>query len=535
MPNQNTNYERRSTINELLARLISINYTQYPFNQSGKILYLNPMKILRFLKDPDSYPHETAKKINHHETHISHVFLCGEYAYKMKKDLDLGFLDFSSLEKRKYYCEEELRLNSIFAPELYLEVVPVYEKDGQFNFQEKGKVAEYLVKMREFDQDNIFSSIVEREDFSLDLFTELAQKLARMHEKADSNPEISSFASVAHIRKIADQNFEQTTKYIGQCISKKSFERIQAFTWDFIDQHQSLFEKRQKSGKIRECHGDLHLNNICLYKDKILLFDRIEFNKEFRNIDVVYDLAFLIMDLHFRKQPGVATRIVNEYFEQTGDYKGAALLSFYACMRAYIRGKVTSLRLDNNGQDKEAIKEEAEAYFDLAESYAESEKAKLWITTGLSGSGKSTVARKIAAKKSFLIIRSDALRKHLMGVPLYEKGPEHIYQPEVSHTTYNKLIELADFLTGFGVSVLLDAKFDKRKWRSKARQLAVEKQLDFKIIYCKAPPDELKRRLKQRSDDVSDSDVSLIDQQVNTFEDFSAEEKGYVVDASMYR
>jgi len=442
-------------------------------------------------------------------------------------------LDFSSLEKRKFYCEEELRLNSIFAPELYLEVVPIYENDGQFSFQEKGKVVEYLVKMREFKQENIFSTLVESDDFSLKLSTELAQKLADMHEKADSNPEISKFASVAHIRKIADQNFDQTAKYIGQCISKKSFERIEAFTLNFMDQHKSLFEKRQKSGKIRECHGDLHLNNICVYKDKIQFFDRIEFNKEFRNIDVVYDLAFLIMDLHFRNQQSAATRIVNEYFEQTGDYEGAALLSFYACMRAYIRGKVISFRLDNKAQDKEAIEAEARAYFNLAESYAAEEKAKLWITTGLSGSGKSTVARRIAAKKPFLIIRSDALRKHLMGAPLYEKGPEHIYQPEVSRTTYEKLIELADFLTDIGVSVLLDAKFDKRKWRSKARNAAMEKQLDFKIIYCDAAPDELKRRLKQRSDDVSDADVSLIDQQVKTFEDFSAEEKEYVLDASV--
>jgi aminoglycoside phosphotransferase family enzyme/gluconate kinase len=489
------------------------------------------MEILEFLKDPNSYPHEAAKEIEHLETHISHIFLCGKYAYKLKKNLDLGFLDFTSLEKRKFYCEEELRLNSIFAPEIYLDVLPIYESNGHFSFEKKGQVVDYLLKMREFSQDDIFSSIVEREDFTTELFTELAQKLAHIHQKAKSDKEISQFASPDHIRRIADQNFKQTSQYIGQCLTQKSFEQIQKFTLNFIDENESLFEKRQESGKIRECHGDLHLNNICLFNEKIQFFDRIEFNKEFRNIDVVYDLAFLIMDLHFRKQPDIATRVQNEYFEQTGDYKGAALLSFYACLRAYIRGKVTSFRLNNGDispQEKENIIAEAAAYFDLAESYAAKKKLKLYITCGLSGSGKSTVARRIAAKEEFLIIRSDALRKHITGVPLYEKGPEAIYKPEVSLATYDELVDLAEYLTGFGVSVLLDAKFDKRKWRAKAMNLAKEKELDFKIVYCKASPQELKNRLRQRNGDVSDADDSLIDQQVENFEDFSEEEKRYV-------
>ncbi|MCZ4408165.1 AAA family ATPase [Cryomorphaceae bacterium 1068] len=491
------------------------------------------MEIVDFLKDSESYPHETNADIKHLETHISHVYLCGDYAYKMKKSLDLGFLDFTSLEKRKFYCEEELRLNSIFAPELYLEVVPIYEKDGQFSFQQKGRVVEYVLKMKEFEQEQILSRIVERGDFTAELFTELAQKLARLHQKGVSSEEINSFASVGNIRKIALQNFAQTDKYKGKCISEKSFERIQKFTLNFINEHKVLFDARRQSGKIRECHGDLHLNNICLYKGEILFFDRIEFNEEFRNIDVVYDLAFLVMDLHFRKQFSLATRVINEYFEQSGDYEGAALLNFYAGMRAYIRGKVISFRSDNSeitDQEKDENRAEARAYFDLAESYATDQKAKLWITSGLSGSGKSTVARRIAAEKQFLIIRSDALRKHLTGVPLYEKGPEQIYNSEISQATYNKMIELADFLSSFGISVILDARFDNRKMRSKAMNLAEKKQLDFKIVYCQADPQVLKRRLDQRSGDVSDADASLIDQQIETFEDFSREENGYLFD-----
>jgi aminoglycoside phosphotransferase family enzyme/gluconate kinase len=492
------------------------------------------MEILRFLTNPDSYPHESARGIEHLETHISHIFLGGGYAYKMKKSLDLGFLDFTSLEKRKYYCEEELRLNSIFAPDIYLEVVPVYKNDGQLSFREEGEVVEYLLKMKEFKQEMIMSEIVERGDFSSDLCTELAHKLSRIHEKADSNEEISSYASVEQIRKVAEQNFAQTEKYIGRSISKKSFERIQSFTLNFIDEHKFLFEKRQEANKIRECHGDLHLKNICIFKDEIQFFDRIEFNKEFRNIDVVYDLAFLIMDLHFRDESSAATRITNEYFERTGDYEGMALLSFYACMRAYIRGKVISFRLEDESQDQGAIEAEAKNYFDLAESYAAKEKGKLWITCGLSGSGKSTEARRIAAKEPFFIIRSDALRKHLTGVALYEKGPDHIYSAEVSRATYEKLIELADFLTSFGVSVLLDAKFDKRKWRVETMDVAERKELDFKIVYCKATPGELKKRLKERSEDVSDADASLIDRQVEAFEVFGSEEKEYVEEASEF-
>ena len=493
------------------------------------------MEIVRFLQDPQSYPHETTAEIKHLETHISHVFLCGDYAYKMKKPLDLGFLDFTSLAKRKYYCEEELRLNSIFAPEIYLDVLPIYEKEGQFSFEQEGKVVEYVLKMRQFEQEQILSSKVEKGTISHDLLTELAQKLAGIHQKADSDQEISSFASVENIRKIADQNFAQTQDYIGTCISQQRFEQIQEFTLHFLDKHQTLFESRQQSGKIRECHGDLHLNNICVYNGEIQFFDRIEFNKEYRNIDVVYDLAFLIMDLHYRKEHRAATTVMNEYFEHSGDYEGAALLSFYACMRAYIRGKVTSFRLNDpeiNEQEKEAVIAEAKAYFELAASYAAPEQTAIWITSGLSGSGKSTVARKIAAQKTFLIIRSDALRKHLTGVPLYEKGPQDIYNSEVSQATYDKLIQLADFLTGFGVSVLLDARFDKIKWRTRAMKLALQRELEFKIVYCKAAPRELKRRLQQRTTDVSDASASLIDQQSKTFEDFTQEEKEFILEAS---
>jgi len=493
------------------------------------------MKILEFLTNPKSYPHPTSAKIRHLETHISHIFLCGEYAYKLKKGLDLGFLDFTSLEKRKFYCEEELRLNSIFAPEIYLDVVPIYKHEGQLSFQKDGEVVEYLLKMREFNQEDIFSSIVERDDFSTDLFTELAQKLARVHQKAASNAAISAYASPENIRKIADQNFAQTHQYIGRCLSKVSFERIRKFTLSFIEENDLLFKSRQESGRIRECHGDLHLNNICIYKGEIQFFDRIEFNKEFRNIDVIYDLAFLIMDLHHKNQRALATRVMNEYLEQTGDYKGAALLSFYASLRAYIRGKVTSFRLNNvdiSPEEKDNIIEEATSYFDLAESYAAKKKPGLYITCGLSGSGKSTVARRIAAKEEFMIIRSDAMRKHLTAVPLYEKGPESIYKSEVSVATYNKLIELADFLTDYGVSVLLDAKFDKKELRSRALELAERKNLNFKILYCHASPDELKNRLRERAGDVSDADASLIDRQVKDFDDFSPKEKKYIWEAT---
>ncbi|MEX2588968.1 MAG: AAA family ATPase, partial [Chitinophagales bacterium] len=478
-----------------------------------------------------SYPHSTSDKIRVIETHISVIFLTGDFAYKLKKPLDLGFLDFTTLEKRKFYCEEELRLNSIFAPEIYIEVLPVYEKEGKFSFQQKGKVAEYILKMRQFDQEQILSSKVESGDVSPELFTQLAQKLAYLHQKANSDQEISSYASAQAVQKIAEQNFNQTEAYIGKCISEESFENIRKSTLGFLDKNKALFETRQKSGKIRECHGDLHLNNICIYKGEIQFFDRIEFNKEFRNIDVVYDLAFLIMDLHYRKQYTAANRLMNEYFEQSGDYEGAALLPFYACVRAYIRGKVIAFRLKNQEiqtKERNEIIAEAKAYFDLAESYTKTEKTALWIMSGLSGSGKSTVARKIAEEKQFLIIRSDALRKHLTGVPLYEKGPQEIYKAEVSQETYNTLIKLAEFLTNRGVSVILDARFDKRNLRIKAMQLAEEKQLDFKIIYCQANTEELKKRLKLRSGDVSDADASLIDQQAKTFEEFTDSEKVFV-------
>ncbi|MDR9404413.1 MAG: AAA family ATPase [Halothece sp. Uz-M2-17] len=488
--------------------------------------------LLERMSHPDFYPHLTDHLIQKLQTHISYIFLTGEYAYKLKKPLDLGFLDFSTLEKRKYYCQQELNLNQPIAPDIYLDVLPITQQNNDIQLNGEGQVVDYVLKMRQFPQSALLSVMQKEGQLSESLIIALGKRVATFHQQTKTNDYISQFGQPEAIAEAINNNYQQTEKYIGITQTEKQFQETKAFTDNFLDSQKSLFQGRVDQGFVRECHGDLHLKNICWWQDKIQLFDRIEFNEPFRFVDVMYDVAFTVMDLQFRGCPDFANVFLNCYLEQTGDWEGIQVLPLYLSRQAYVRAKVNSLMLDDphiSEEEKQHAREQASQYYHLAWDYTQSQKGRLWMMSGLSGSGKTTIARKMAKQQPAIHLRSDAVRKHLAGIDVEETGSEDIYTPEMSEKTYDRLLALGILLGSQGWSVILDAKYDRQDLRQAVISEANQHHLPLQIVYCDAPMAVLRDRVAKRSGDISDATPDLLAKQKANAEPFTATEQAYIV------
>lgn len=485
--------------------------------------------LIQAMLQPTFYPHPVKAPIQLMQTHVSYVFLTGDYAYKVKKPVNFGFLDFSTLEARQHFCLEEIAMNRQNAPEIYLEVLPITQTDNeQFELNGTGQAAEYVIKMREFPQDDLFISLFEQGKLTESHMEELGKIVAQFHSLAQTNDYIRSFGEVAQVRQAIDENYQQTEKYIGGPQTQEQFDATKQFTDTFFDQQQELFKSRIEHDKIKECHGDLHLRNICLWKNKIQLFDRIEFNEPFRFVDVMYDIAFAVMDLEARGKKELGNAFLNTYVEQTGDWLGLQVLPLYLSRQAYVRAKVTSFLLDDPGVPEAAKKEAmttAADYYKLAWSYTQQRQGKLILMSGLSGSGKTTVARHLAHQLGAIQLRSDAVRKHLAGIALQEKGGAELYSEEMNQKTYDRLLDLAIKIAKQGWTVILDAKYDREATRAKAIAQSKNHQLPLEIIHCHAPESILRDRLLARTNDVSDATADLLNQQKAATEPFTEAEK----------
>ncbi len=324
------------------------------------------------LLNPEIYP-DRPRGIKFIETHISLLFLTGNHVYKLKKPVDFGFLDFTSLEKRKYFCEQEVILNRRLSPTIYLGVIRITEEGNQIHLEGEGKTVEYAVKMKQIPEEKLMDRLLEKKQVTPRMIEAVSEKLVKFYSAAETSDLIKSFAKPERIKQDTDENFEQTERYIGVTISKKVYEEVKKKTNEFFRKNGEIFQQRIASNRIRDCHGDLRLEHI-FWGDEISIFDCIEFNQRFRYTDIAADIAFLAMDLDYHGREDLSEHLIRAYVEESGDHEIMEALDFYRCYRAYVRGKVESIRLDDphipEGGKKEALKR-AQRYFGLAHRYAQ--------------------------------------------------------------------------------------------------------------------------------------------------------------------
>ncbi len=327
-------------------------------------------QLVEALLKPKAYP-EIPKQVEMVQTQMSFVFLTDDYVYKVKKPVNLGYLDYTTLDKRQFYCQREVELNRRLCPDAYLGAVPITRDKGDILVKGQGEVIEYAVKMRRLPQKAMMDVLLTNNQVSPEMVTSVAQKLVEFHQRAETNANISAFGDLKTISQNTEENFSQTEKYIGNTISREKYQHIKDYTDNFIDKNTPLFHKRIVDGRIRDCHGDLHAAHICLTSG-ICIYDCIEFNDRFRYCDVASEIAFLAMDLDHYRRADLSHSFVNAYVDGSQDRELVELLNFYKCYRAYVRGKVEGFKLDDphiSGEEKSGILAIAKSYFQLAESY----------------------------------------------------------------------------------------------------------------------------------------------------------------------
>ena len=389
-----------------------------------------PDTLIKALQNPELYDHPV-NEFRVIETHISQVLLTGDFAYKIKKPMDFGFLDFSTLERRKRFCEEELRLNSRLAAELYLEVVPITGTPEQPRLGGDGTPFEYAIRMRQFDQSQLFDVRQERDDLPAELLTNLARQVADFHKSLPPVADDKPLGTPEAVYAAMQENFDQIRPMLDDAGLLAQLDNLEDWTRTTFERCRDLIAHRRENGLVRECHGDLHLANITVFNDQVTVFDCIEFNEPFRWIDVMNDLAFLLMDLESRQEPALANRVLNTYLEYRGDFEGLALLPLYKAYRAMVRAKIALFTLGNpnlSEAEKTDLMQRYRSYAQLAEDYGAIPNHYLLATTGLSASGKTCVSAAMAEELGLIRLRSDVERKRLHGLGPLDHGPEPGYR-----------------------------------------------------------------------------------------------------------
>ncbi len=488
----------------------------------------NARDLLAALQNPSIYGHP-AEHFQLLETHISWVLLCGEYAYKIKKPLDLGFLDFSTLEKRRFFCREELRLNARLAPEIYLDVVAITGSVQNPAIDGSGPVLDYAVKMRRFAQHNLFINLLQAGTLTTGLLDQLAILIARFHEQAPRATLETPFGTPETILTPVMENFQQLQDAVDSQ-SMPQLQQLQSWSTTQYRKLSPVFQQRRTAGFIRECHGDLHLGNIVSYQGRAMPFDGIEFNARLRWIDVISDIAFLIMDLVDHRRSDLAFRFLNAYLMLGGDYAGLTVLRFYLVYRALVRAKVACIRVQQDpGQVQH--RQELHDYLSLANTCSRPPRPRLILCHGLSGSGKTTLSQRLLETLPAIRIRSDVERKRLHRLPPEQRSGSglggHLYTEQATAETYRRLLQLTGIAIDAGYTVIVDATFLRRKQRRPFRELAGEKRIPLLIVHCQANSDTLRQRIVQREKagrDASEASLAVLQQQIQSQEELTAEE-----------
>lgn len=475
--------------------------------------------LVRFLVDRKSYP-EHPGRVRLIQTHASWVTLLPRSVYKVKKPVKLGFLDFSTIEKRRRFCEHEVALNRRLAPGIYLGVVPVAKGRAGLAFGGPGRVVDYAVKMRRLSASHFMSHLLRRGKITTRHLDRVVAALVAYYRAHPSSPEIARWGRIGIIRKDANENTRQTRPFVGRTISPAALEAIDTYNKGFLRRNGPLFAARMRDGKIRDCHGDLHLEHIHLGPKQVTIYDCIEFNERLRLIDIANDVAFLAMDLDFHGRPDLGRYFATRMAAELHDPDALRLLDFYKCYRACVRGKVDSLRsvaTGLTGRERLASRRLAKDYFRLGLEYAVSGSQPLvLIVMGRVGSGKSTLARALGCELKWEVFSSDRVRKELAKVPLYQRGDlrqrKRLYSRPMSDRTYAALTRAAIREVRRGRSVILDATFGSRERRSALRRALKRTKANFCFIETWTSTPKIEQRLRTRGQSRNEiSDARLED------------------------
>ncbi|WP_374690588.1 bifunctional aminoglycoside phosphotransferase/ATP-binding protein [Accumulibacter sp.] len=494
--------------------------------------------LIKALLDPARYPHPAAN-VELIETHASWLLLAGDFAYKIKKPVVLPFLDYGTLERRRACCEAELRLNRRFAPQLYLAVLPIVGEPADPRIGGAGEAIEYAVRMRRFAEDGRLDRLCARGQLERQRVTDLAETLAAFHASAATAPPDTPFGEPEQVLAPALANFDELRELLPGNAAGARLARLRDWTQAGFARLQAHFAARKADGRIRECHGDLHLGNLVVIDDRVTLFDCIEFSEELRCIDVASELAFTYVDLLDHGQPGLACWLLNEWLTCNGDYDAAQVLRFYAVYRALVRAKVAAIRSRQDGGDDG----QTAGYLELAERLMEPPPLRLTITHGVAGCGKTSASRDLLladGAAATLRLRSDVERKRLFGLAASASSGSPvdggIYSSDASERTYERLRELASGLLAAGWSVIVDAAFLERRRRDSFHRLANEAGAAFFIVAPSATPGQLATRIRGRlakgqeaSEAASEADLSVLARQLGRIEALGDDECAHLL------
>jgi len=490
--------------------------------------------LVTALLEPATYPHPV-DRVELVETHISWVLLAGGRAYKIKKPVDLDFLDFTTLDRRRYFCQEEVRLNRRLAPDTYLGVVELTGSPSRPRLGGPGPIIEVAVAMRRLPADRMLDRLVRDGAVDAALLEDLGVLMAAFHAAAETGGAIDACGAVEAIRGNWEENFAQTAAVPPDILPPGTRSELRRFVDEFLAREADRLAARVRAHRIRDCHGDLQAQHVCC-REPIQIFDCIEFNPRFRYGDVAGEIAFLAMDLDWLGRRDLAMRFLNAYLEESADYDAVPLLDFYRAYRAYVRGKVQSFQV----ADRAGAAAVARERFALAGRYAAARPpAPLLITTGVMGSGKTTVAALVAARLGAVVIRTDAVRKRLAGIALREPAPhpfgEGLYAPDMGQRTYAETLRVAGEALAARWPVVMDGSFSSASERRAARDLAAGAQAPLAVLWCDAPDGVIRDRLRRRAagrHEVSDGREELLERHRARYEPPAGEPGVFRVDTT---
>lgn len=467
--------------------------------------------VCEAMADPAFYPHPVSQ-VKRVDTHISVVFLTGQWVYKLKKPLNLGFLDFRQLDDRRKFCEREVHLNKRLSHGIYQNAVTIFQKDKNvYSIDGDGNAVEYAVKMKQLPDEDRLANLLEKNAVSQSDLEQLGKKLASFYLNSKQNAQISQYGSRDMVIFNSEENVQQISPFVGRLVDTEKWEFIREVNRSFLHHHHALFERRLESGKILDGHGDLRTDHIYFFNG-IQIIDCIEFNDRFRYGDVAVDLAFLHMDIEELGYPEENQIILKAYVENAHDPEIYALIDFYAAYRAIVRLKVACIRYDEitTEQQQDSIKREINKHLNQAYHYTLLfSRPTLWVFSGLPASGKSTLAQRLVKTFPMTIISSDAVRKEKdcrEEVVAYGTG---IYSEERRQRVYSRMLALAQKKLKKGQSVALDATYSRRRWREKVVQLASDMDTNLIFIECECDLETIRARLMEREKFTGLSDARI--------------------------